>query len=558
MSRECPSAGGSTSSKACFKCKEEGHMSKDCPKGGGNACFKCGEEGHMSRDCTSTAPQLDKDGKPREAPYVPPEVADGDLFEGISTGINFINYDNIEVSVSGINAPKPITRFEETTLRELLKSNVKRANYEKPTPVQKYSIPIILSGRDLMACAQTGSGKTAAFLLPILNGLLDGDVPSASFKDVQEPLAIILAPTRELAIQIHNEARKFAHGTIIRSVVIYGGTSVGYQSRQLQGGCHVLVATPGRLMDFVEKGKVAFGQLKYFVLDEADRMLDMGFMPNVRDIVNHSTTPPKSERRTLMFSATFPEEIQKLAAEFLEDYLFLAVGLVGAANRDVVQSFYQVEKFSKRDKLIEVLTEAIEKNEKVLVFVDTKRTADFVASLMSQKGFPTTSIHGDRLQREREEALLDFKTGRMPVLVATAVAARGLDIKNVSYVVNYDLPKSIEEYVHRIGRTGRVGNLGKATSFYDSGEDQPLAKALLKILQEAHQEVPDWLVAEGSGMGGYTQSYNRGKFAARDIRGMKDSGGNDWEDSSAIDGGGFGSVGGISAAGNIGCDESWD
>jgi len=314
-----------------------------------------------------------------------------------------------------------------------------------------------------------------------------------------------------------------------------------------------LVATPGRLMDFVEKGKVGFGQLKYFVLDEADRMLDMGFMPSVRDVVNHATITPRSERHMLMFSATFPEEIQQLAAEFLDDYLFLAVGLVGAANTDVVQSFFQVEKFSKRDKLIEVLTEAHEKGEKVLVFVDTKRTADFVASLMSQKGFPTTSIHGDRLQREREEALYDFKSGKMPVLVATAVAARGLDIKDVSYVVNYDLPKSIDEYVHRIGRTGRVGNLGKATSFYDSGEDQPLAKPLIKILEDAQQEVPDWLVAEGSGMGGYTQSYSRGKFGARDVRGIQNSGGGDeWGD------GGAGGGGVSSTAGNIGDDESWD
>ena len=280
------------------------------------------------------------------------------------------------------------------------------------------------------------------------------------------PSAVIVAPTRELAIQIKDEARKFAFGSMVRAVVAYGGTSTGFQMRQLFSGCHVLIATPGRLMDFVEKGKVTFQNVKYLVLDEADRMLDMGFMPKVREIVSAASMPAKGERQTLMFSATFPNEVQTLAAEFLADnYLFLSIGMVGCASQDVEQTILAVEKFKKRDKLTEILKEA--GTDRTLVFVETKRNADFIATYLSDQGFPTTSIHGDRLQREREQALADFKLGRMPVLVATAVAARGLDIKGVKHVINYDLPNQIDEYVHRIGRTGRVGNVGRATSFFD-------------------------------------------------------------------------------------------
>ena len=247
----------------------------------------------------------------------------------------------------------------------------------------------------------------------------------------------------------------------------YGGTSTGFQINTITRGCNVLIATPGRLKDLVEKGVVSFSNVKFLVLDEADRMLDMGFKPEVDHIVSSAGMPPKGERQTLMFSATFPDEVQQTAKEVLDEkYIFLTVGIVGGASSDVKQTFYEVEKFGKRDKLVEVLNEV--GSEKTLVFVETKRNADFLATFLSNEGYPTTSIHGDRLQREREEALADFKSGKMNILVATAVAARGLDIKGVAHVVNYDMPKSIDEYVHRIGRTGRVGNIGKATSFFDA------------------------------------------------------------------------------------------
>ncbi|KAG8184220.1 hypothetical protein JTE90_013197 [Oedothorax gibbosus] len=522
MARDCPTGGGGGGG-ACYKCNEEGHMARDCPTAGdgggrGNSCFRCKEEGHMAKDCTKEA--LNEDGTPRPPLYIPPEPTEDaeSLFQSVPMGINFSKYDNIHVDVTGSNPPPPIPSFEGSGLNAHLLRNVQQSNYTKPTPVQKYAIPIIMAKRDLMACAQTGSGKTAAFLLPMIHDMIsDPNLQNNADNMCQEPLVVIVAPTRELVIQIGSEARKFAYDSVIKADVVYGGTSTNYQSNRLKRGCHLLVATPGRLLDFVEKGKVSFASLKYLVLDEADRMLDMGFAPAIRRMVEHSSMTAKGTRQTLMFSATFPEEIQHMAGEFLHDYLFLTVGMVGAANADVEQTFFNVGQYEKKDKLLEILKEA--GGDRTLVFVEQKRNADFTASMCSQNQIPTTSIHGDRLQREREEALLDFRTGKMPVLVATAVAARGLDIRDVRHVINYDLPKTIDEYVHRIGRTGRVGNLGKATSFYDPDQDRPLARSLKKILIDAQQPIPDWLSDEADQAGDSSVQYGgRGGFGSRDVR----------------------------------------
>jgi len=277
-----------------------------------------------------------------------------------------------------------------------------------------------------------------------------------------------------------------------------------YQKGELsRNGCNILVATPGRLLDFVERGYISFQQVQFLVLDEADRMLDMGFMPDIRRCVGNPTMPAKNLRQTLMFSATFPEEIRRSARDFLHNQLFLQVGLVGGACTDVKQSFYQATKFEKRELLLKILQDPTRNpRERTLVFVKTKRNADFLATYLSEEGLPTTSIHGDRLQREREEALDDFKRGKMPILVATAVAARGLDIKDVMHVINYDMPDEVEEYVHRIGRTGRVGNTGRATSFFDQYDDGAIARPLVRILTDAGQMVPDWLgMSRGRGGG---------------------------------------------------------
>ena len=455
--------------------------------------------------------------KPREA-YIPPEPIDDDsMFAGgISTGMNFDKYDIMQVNVTGESVPISIKQFEDSGLRQLLLDNIHKSGYVRPTPVQKHAIPIVTAGRDLMACAQTGSGKTAAFLLPIIHVLLNDPKELVVTAEHCAPQVVILSPTRELALQIFTEARKFAHGSIIKTGVVYGGVVSNHQIQRAMTGCHILVATPGRLLDFVNKGRITFSSVRFLVLDEADRMLDMGFMPDIERLMGHSTMVASDKRQTLMFSATFPEEIQRLAGKFLNNYLFLAVGIVGSACSDVEQHVHLVPAFEKRLKLTELIIK--EGCEKTLVFVEKRRTADFIATYLSECKFPTTSIHGDRLQREREEALADFKSGHMEVLVATAVAARGLDIKNVYHVINYDMPHSIDEYVHRIGRTGRVGNRGKATSFYDPEVDAPLARDLIKILQQADQVIPSWL-KEAASNAVNVSSYTRpGHFGGKDFR----------------------------------------
>ncbi|KAL1475189.1 hypothetical protein MTO96_037480 [Rhipicephalus appendiculatus] len=294
-------------------------MSRDCPtrtpvadEGGDSGdggdrprgCFKCQQEGHMAKDCTNEPlPRMGPDGKPMEAPYVPPSLpTDEDtLFSTISTGINFDKYDSIPVEVSDPQFWTPYLSFEEMGLCDLLLQNLRRAKYVKPTPVQKYAVKIALAGRDLMACAQTGSGKTAAFILPILHSLLsDTGLENPSYQTVQTPMAVILSPTRELAIQIAQDAHKYAYDSILTTVLVYGGTSVQHQLAVLSRGCHILVATTGRLKDFVEKGKISFEKLRFLVLDEADRMLDMGFEPDVRALVGHSSMPQRGQRRTLI------------------------------------------------------------------------------------------------------------------------------------------------------------------------------------------------------------------------------------------------------------------
>ena len=313
-------------------------------------------------------------------------------------------------------------------LRELLIDNVKQANYKTPTPIQRYALPIILEGRDVMACAQTGSGKTAAYILPMLHYILANDCSSSGFDDSAKPVGLVVAPTRELAVQINDEARKFAYGSSVRCVVSYGGTSVRYQKDQLLKGCQLLVATPGRLKDFLEKGLISFERLKFLVFDEADRMLDMGFIGDMKCLVESKSMPDKTNRNTLMFSATFASDVQQLAAEFLNDYLFIVVGIVGAANTDVRQTVLNVEQHEKRAALQNTLNDILADSttNKILIFVETKRTADFLAAYFSTQELSCTSIHGDRYQKQREEALSQFKLGIRNILIATSVAARGL------------------------------------------------------------------------------------------------------------------------------------
>jgi len=494
--------------------------------------------------------------------YVPEVVDDVDsLFKrGCNAGINFDKYDAIDVEVSGPNVDKTtikIASFDDAGLFDQTLANVKRAQYKKPTPIQRYAIPIINGGRDLMACAQTGSGKTAAFLLPIITGILKAGTLSSTYAEKQEPAALILAPTRELAMQSHSEAKKFCSGTMVNCCVAYGGVATAFQMTAIERGCDILIATPGRLVDFVERGKIGLAKLKYLVLDEADRMLDMGFEQAIRKIVGLGM-PDAGSRQTLMFSATFPEAIQRLAGEFMKEYIFLTVGIVGGANSDVDQTILQVTQFDKREKLMEVLRSV--PGERILVFVGQKRNADFLASYLSQSGFNTTSIHGDRLQREREKALRDFCSKECEVLIATNVAARGLDIPNVELVINYDLPNEIEEYVHRIGRSGRCGNVGRAVTFFDPNEtaDQGMARPLVRQLMNCQMVVPEWLEAVAAGA--MAAGAGEGRRDARGRKNVKKENAQDdddeWGDGGGGDGGNAGGAG--LGAGGDDDDEKWD
>lgn len=318
-----------------------------------------------------------------------------------------------------------------------------------------------------MACAQTGSGKTAAFLVPILNQMYENGPPNIQrgYRRKQYPLGLVLAPTRELATQIYDESKKFSYRSRVRPCVVYGGPKVVDQMKDLDRGCHLLVATPGRLLDMIERGKIGLDYCKYLVLDEADRMLDMGFEPQIRSILEKESMPKTGDRQTLMFSATFPSPIQMLARDFLENYIFLAVGRVGSTSENITQKVVWVEELDKRSFLLDLLnaTPVTQPSSEhlTLVFVETKKGADSLDVFLHSEGYPVTSIHGDRTQREREDALKQFRSGQTPILVATAVAARGLDIPHVKHVINFDLPSDVEEYVHRIGRTGRMGNLGE-------------------------------------------------------------------------------------------------
>lgn len=443
---------------------------------------------------------------------------EGDIFspeKQQSTGIKFDAYDKVPVEMKGRGADHilPVESFQEVGCKfsPLLMENVSRVNYNRPTPIQKNSIPTILAGRDLMACAQTGSGKTAAFLYPIIAQMLQTGPPplpgnertdTSSYRRSVYPICLVLSPTRELAMQIYQEARKFQFGTGIRTVPVYGGSQIKRQLMDLDSGCDICVATPGRLADVLERRKIRLALVRYLVLDEADRMLDMGFLPQIKSIVDDFDLPPcpspgshtedgsATGRQTIMFSATFPKEIQMLAKDFMHDYIYLAVGRVGSTNEFIRQRLLYADEDQKTKLLVNLLRES-EKG-LVIVFVETKKKADMIEDYLLDGNFPAISIHGDRTQQEREDALRHFKSGRRPILVATDVAARGLDISNVKHVINYDLPSNIDDYVHRIGRTGRAGNLGLATSFVNE-QNRPILRDLLHLLEEANQEVPGFL-----------------------------------------------------------------
>lgn len=476
-------------------------------------------------------------------------------------GIDFERYNDIPVDVSGEQIPEPIGHFADGKFHEVLASNIELAGYSVPTPVQKYAVPISLSGRDLMGCAQTGSGKTAAFLLPMINLLVTVEQPPPPDGGRNRrvfPSGLILAPTRELATQIYTEANKFTYRTGLRAVVVYGGQSIGLQFRELEKGVDIIVATPGRLVDMLDRSRVSLEMIQFLIFDEADRMLDMGFEPQIRQILEKYDMAPNGSRQTSMFSATFPKEIQRLAADFLTDYIFLAVGRVGSATENITQQVIYTQENAKNDALMKILPgcEGL-----TLIFVETKRAATQLEYWLSDNGINATSIHGDRTQDEREEALFHFRKGHCPVLVATSVAARGLDIPNVLMVINYDLPSNIDDYVHRIGRTGRAGHRGTAIAFVN--ESCRILREVYDLMKESKQEIEPWFQKMASwgggggssrgGGGGHGKSGGRGRYGGRDFR--REEGGSrsgNFQHRSGGGGGGWGERGGDSYGGGGG------
>ncbi|KGF81817.1 DEAD/DEAH box helicase [Massilia sp. JS1662] len=367
-------------------------------------------------------------------------------------------------------------RFADFGLAPEIQRALSDQGYVHPTPIQAKAIPIVLQGRDVMGAAQTGTGKTASFSLPIIQLLLPH--ANTSMSPARHAVrALVLTPTRELAIQVAENVKAYAQHTPLRSTVVFGGMDMKPQTEILRRGVEIVIATPGRLLDHVEQKNISLAQVQMLVMDEADRMLDMGFLPDLQRIIN--LLPKK--RQNLMFSATFSPEIKKLASSFLNDPLTIEVARSNATNTSITQVLYKVDEEQKRN-VVEHLIRARDLKQ-VLVFSNTKIGASRLARYLEQAGIKASAIHGDKTQQERIAALDAFKNGDIDVLVATDVAARGLDITDLPCVINYDLPYNAEDYVHRIGRTGRAGATGDALSVY-SDKDERLLADIEKLIKQ--------------------------------------------------------------------------
>jgi len=368
--------------------------------------------------------------------------------------------------------------FNQLELDPRLAVGIKRVGYQTPTPIQEAAIPPALEGYDLIGTAQTGTGKTAAFVLPILNKLMTGRL--------RQTRALIVTPTRELAEQIHENIRVLSAGTNLRSATIYGGVGAAPQIEALRSGVEILVACPGRLLDQIQGGYAKLDRVEILVLDEADRMLDMGFLPDVQRILKYV---PR-ERQTMLFSATFPKEIEDLAAQTLHKPKRISMGISRPVHT-VEHALYPVPRHLKRNLLMSLLKKT--DIDSVLIFTRTKRRAQRLAQQIGREGYRATSLHGDRTQGQRQSALKGFKNGTYQIMVATDIAARGLDVDGISHVINYDMPDTSDAYIHRIGRTGRAKHTGDAFTFI-TPEDEELVSALEKIMGEplSRLRLPDF------------------------------------------------------------------
>ncbi|CAH2240339.1 ATP-dependent RNA helicase DBP2-like isoform X2 [Pararge aegeria] len=388
-----------------------------------------------------------------------------------------------EITVSGNDVPRPNQVFDEGNFPDHVLNTIKEQGWEEPTGIQAQGWPIALSGRDMVGIASTGSGKTLAYMLPAAVHI----VHQPRIQRGDGPIALILAPTRELAQQIQSVAQAYSAHGCIRNTCLFGGSPKGPQARDLERGVEIVIATPGRLIDFLERGTTNLRRCTYLVLDEADRMLDMGFEPQIRKIIEQI----RPDRQVLMWSATWPKEIQALAEDFLNDYIKVNIGSLNlSANNNIKQIIEVCEEHEKEAKLSNLLKEiSSEKDNKVIVFVETKKKVDDIARSVRRNGYKALAIHGDKSQPERDAVLTEFRNGATTILIATDVAARGLDVEDVKFVVNFDYPNSSEDYIHRIGRTGRCQQSGTAYTYFTSG-DARQARALVAVLRETGQNPP--------------------------------------------------------------------
>ncbi len=369
--------------------------------------------------------------------------------------------------------------FEELNLIEPILKALKSEGYSEPTPIQIKAIPALLEGKDLLGCAQTGTGKTAAFAIPILQGLSSEQRSSSERRQIK---ALIVAPTRELAIQISDSFKAYGKNLGLKTLVIYGGVTQHPQTRDLNSGVDILVATPGRLLDLINQKFISLKNIKYFVLDEADLMLDMGMLKDVRRIITYL---PKF-RQTMFFSATMPTEIGQLANSILNNPIRIDITPVSSTVDIIEQEVYFVDKVNKVNLLVHILKD--NKLDSALVFSRTKHGANKIVTSLEKAGFTAQAIHGNKSQNARQLALNNFKERKTRILIATDIAARGIDIDELSHVINFDLPEVPETYVHRIGRTGRAGLGGKAISFCDY-QEKPLLIAIQKLISKTIPEV---------------------------------------------------------------------
>lgn len=433
-----------------------------------------------------------------------------------------------KMTIEGRDIPRPVRSFEESCFPEYILKEIRRIGFTEPTAIQCQGWPMAMSGKDMIGIAETGSGKTLSFMLPAIVHI--SAQPMVRRGD--GPIVLVLAPTRELALQIQQECDRFGKNCSVRNTALYGGVSKGPQIKDLRNGVDIAIATPGRLIDLLEMGCTNLKRVTYLVLDEADRMLDMGFEPQIRKILSQI----RPDRQTLLWSATWPKEVRKLAMDFTNDPIKVNIGSDElTANARITQNIIVTDdRAQKFDRAVELLEQ--HPDGKALIFSSTKTGVDMLEMRLNEKGIRALGIHGDKSQNARDHVLRQFKTGRTKCMIATDVASRGLDVKDVTLVINFDFPKGIDDYIHRIGRTGRAGNTGIAYSFFSS-DDSKLADPLIKILEEANQQVPAEL-----------RQYSRGRSYGSGARGF----GNNRYGGGRSRGGGSGGYGGGYRSGGSG------